>query len=325
VKADAAGLGVVAFACLLAAHDTSAEAQDARPPVSLSIEGGTCAAAPIAELLTDLRIELLVRLVYGTSAPPGAYLAVVSCSPDIVTTSVTTPEGMRRSNQTDLRQVPANVRSRVVALTVAELVHDLDREPPPPGPPPLPPPLPVLQEQPATPPAPLPALRSIELGAFATASDFLQHGLALEGGGIRFVYARGPLFAGIEMAALTATEHFEPGTVHAVLSYGSPYVGWQQGSPRFMTRLGAAYAVGAARLGGAATAPTAFASTVSGAWAAPYLFGEIELGLWQGLRLYVRGQLGWVVAPVTGQVAGTSDVALEGLWGGVNLGTALEL
>jgi hypothetical protein len=31
------------------------------------------------------------------------------------------------------------------------------------------------------------------------------------------------------------------------------------------------------------------------------------------------------MAPVTGQVAGTNDVALEGTWGGANLGMALAL
>ena len=133
----------------------------------------------------------------------------------------------------------------------------------------------------------------------------------------------GKVSVGLEVAILSDTERFATGTVRATLPYGSPYVGWQQAWHVLATRLGAGYALGAARLSGSTSTPLAYSRTITGLWASPYLFGELQLRVTEGLSVVARGQLGWVTATVTGQVAGGSDLSLDGLWAGGQLGLAL--
>lgn len=306
-------------------HARPAGAQPASVLRPIHLDPSSCEATPFGDVAAILRVELYNRLVEG---PPrqDAYRAALDCAGSIVVVSVTVPGGTTRSFRTDLGGTPANVRARVVGLGVAELVRELDREPalPPPAPRPPPPPARVPDE----PSPPLHADRDrrvVDLGAFAQTSSFELDGAWLAGGGLRFDYADRRFAAGLDVALLTMTDRFEPGTTQVLLAYGSPYAAWRERWGPVQTRLGGGYALGAARIRGHATDATAFAGTTTGPWSAPYAFAALRLMLTDDLSVDARGQLGWVTSEVIGQVAGASDVALEGAWATVQLGIAITL
>ncbi len=300
----------------------AAETSEGLPAVSLVALNG-CQASLVVGVTADLRVELLARLVQSPP-PEDAYRATIACSGDVVTLSVSA-DSRERSRTADLAQVPVNVRSRVAALALAELVRDLDLDRDTPTPTVAAPPLP-MKLSPSPPPSSMTAATrksDVEIGAFAAASDFAQHDVTLPGAGLRFGYSRAWLYAGFDVAIMSDTERFAPGTVRVILTYGSPYVAWQQTWRAAAARLGAGYALGAARLTGLATAPLTPRGSISGPWASPYLLAEFELHITEGLRLQARGQLGWVTAPVIGQVAGTGELSLAGFCTGAQLGLAL--
>jgi hypothetical protein len=290
------------------------------------VERSTCEGPAFTEISAVLRVELLNRLL--EQSQPDAYRAILDCTGDSIAISVTPPHGPAKTRQINLTRSPANVRARVVALSLAELVRDLDREPPPVA-------VVPVERSPAPPkdtvvaPAPLrplpPRRRAIELGAFAETSNFRLDGIWLTGGGLRFDYVFRRLCAGFDVAALTTTEHFTQGNAQVFLAYGSPFVAWAEHWGRAQTFLGAGYAVGVARLGGQASDPRAFAGTTTAAWAAPYGFAALAVVVAEGLTIDARGQLGGVTSPVIGEVTGGHDVAIQGLWASAQIGLALAL
>jgi hypothetical protein len=305
----------------------AAGAVEPPPGPAVYIERSACDATPIAQVASILRVELFNRLVEG---PPEAngYRAAIDCSGDVVDISVAAPARRTRTLRTNLAPVPVNVRSRIVALAIAELVRDLDREPPPPPPPPPPPAPTTALRAPVLPvaPASIPRQsRAVTLGVFAQASSFRLDGAWLAGGGLRFDYVYRRLCVGLDTAMLTTTEHFDEGTARILLGYGSPYLAWRETWGRVQTRLGAGYALGAASVRGHATEPGAFAGTTTGPWTAPYAFAALGLAVTTGLRVEARGQAGWVTVPVKGEVSGGGGVAIEGLWMSVEVGVALAL
>jgi hypothetical protein len=166
----------------------------------------------------------------------------------------------------------------------------------------------------------------VSLGAFAQTSTFRLNGLWLAGGGLRFDYVYRRLCLGLDAALLTTSESFDPtGTARVFLAYGSPYAAWRERWGPAQTRLGVGYAMGAARLTGTATDPRVFAGTTTGPWSAPFAFAALALGITDGLGLEARGRVGWVTSPVVGEVLGSGDVALEGLWASVDVGMTLAL
>jgi hypothetical protein len=309
---------IACWLCVQAVSVQVAQASQERL-VSLSAQD-SCPSSLVAQVTTVLRVELLARLLEGRTRKD-AYRATMACSGDVVTLSVS-GDGRVRSRTADLAQVPASVRPRVAALALAELVRDLDREVPAQAVAAPPPPATISPLHAVASPATR-AIHTIELGAFAVVSDFVQHRVALAGGGLRFAYSRASLSAGLDVAIVSDTERFPPGTVRTILTYASPYVGWQQAWRVAATRLGAGYALGAAHLSGSVSASLAYARAITGLWAAPYLFGDLELRVTEGVSVLGRGQLGWVTSSVTGQVAGASDLSLGGLWAGGQLGLAL--
>lgn len=291
--------------------------------IPVFLDASACDAAPPVEVVAVLRVELSDRLVDAPRSD--AYRAAMDCAGDVVVVSVAAPGAAGKSFRTNLAGVPANVRSRVVALGIAELVRDLDHEPRAPPRPPAPEePMPPVERPPA--PAPAPARRAVDLGAFATTSTFQLDGVWLAGGGLRFDYAFGHACVGLDAALLTTTERFDPaGTARAVLAYGSPYAAWHERWGAAQTRLGVGYALGAARLSGQASDARVIAGTTTGPWTAPYGFAALGLTITDGLDVDARGRLGWVTSPVVGEVAGGSEMALRGLWASVEVGMAIAL
>ena len=314
-----APFGLIVAAGTTHTRVSAAEAAPSARPVY--VERSACESALSGEIAAILRVELLNRL--ADSAPPDAYRTAIDCAGDLVAISVTPPSGASKSRQANLAGSPANVRSRIVALAVAELVRDLDREPRP-LPPPVPAPASAKDAAPSPPPS-IPRRRAVELGAFGQTSSFQLDGVWLAGGGLRFDYVYKRLCAGFDVAALTTTERFEQGTAQAFLAYGSPFVAWDERFGRAQTFVGAGYALGVAKLSGQASDPRAFAGATTGPWSAPYGFAALALVVAEGMSVDARGQLGWVTSPVIGDVTGGRQVALEGLWASVQLGLAIAL
>jgi hypothetical protein len=328
------------FAChvALAASSASAQAADpsapasaesgARPPVR--VDGNECRLAPLDDVIAVLRIELPSRLVEGSATGP-AYEIALDCAADVIGIRVGAPWRPDRRYRTSLRGAPPSVRSRIVALAIAELVRDLDRE---------------LASAPAAAPArgaspsrgktPADDLREerepgarprypVELGALAQASTFGLDGRWLLGGGLRFEYAGGSICAGVDAVLLASDERFDFGAAQSVLSYAGPYAGWSDTVGPLHLRLGAGHAVGAARLAGRTTQRGVDADSVSGPWSAPYGFAALAVAITRALRLDARLQAGWVASPVVGEVSRGGDVQLRGLWTSVQMGWALGL
>jgi hypothetical protein len=312
--------GLVLGAAATSVEVASADPVPAARPVQVERNG--CEALPPEEIVSILRVELLGRLLEG---PPRADAdpVTIDCSGDVVEISVGAPDGTSKSTRTTLTGAPTNIRSRIVALAIAELVRDLDREllrGPPPAHPPAPSGDPLTPPERASNPS-----RPIDLSVFAQTSGFPLHDLWLAGGGLRFDFACRLLCVGFDASLLTTTERFAQGTAQVFLGYASPYLAWRYGWGRAETLLGAGYALGAARLVGRAADAGVIAGTTTGAWTAPYGLAVLALALTGDLSVEARGQLGWVIWPVIGEVSGGTDVAIRGLWASVQAGLAITL
>jgi hypothetical protein len=300
-----------------------------RAPVH--VERSTCAAASRDDVMTVLRIELPGQIV-DDAAPGGAYEVAVDCVRSAVALSIAAPGGARKTYRMDLAGAPRGVRSRIVALAIAEIVRDLDRDASA-GPPEEPSPgrapdtgtaevAPAVQDAPA--PAP-PRSGPVFLSALGEAASFRLDGRWLLGGGLRFEYARRLLSAGVDAVFLEADEGVSLGTARVLLPYASPYIGLGASTGPWQARVGAGCALGAASLSGHAMDAGARAATVTGAWIAPYAFGQLGLVTTDFLRIDLRAQVGWVAASVDGTVQGGADVNLAGLWTSMQLGAAFSL
>jgi hypothetical protein len=328
----------LAMTLAVGAVSRAAGAEPERAPVYVEWRG--CEASSSSDVAAILRVELLNRVV-DSSGRADAYRTTVECTGDQVAIAVGAQAGgATKALQANLARTPANVRARIVALAIAELVRDLDRDlhgPPPVAPAPMaspPTPPPPLPSEPAparardhvvSPAAAEPLLRSVNVGAFAAASTLRLDGVWLGGGGAEIEVVQPHWCAGLDATFLTSTQRFDPGTAQALLGYGSPYVAWRGAWPYAELRLGAGYALGAASISGHPTDPRAFGATTTGPWTAPYGFGALAFVLARRVSVDVRAEAGWVTSPVTGNVAGGADLALEGFWMGLHAGATIRL
>jgi hypothetical protein len=282
------------------------------------IERSSCKTVPITEVLGVLRVELAAQLVEWP-LPDKVYQVAIDCSDEVVVISVAMTKRETRSYRTNLTNAPSNVRPRIVALAIAEIVRDLDRESAKlalasPVRQEVPPPQTVLE-----PPPPKEGdTRPAQFGVFAAVSTFHFDGSWLAGGGPHFDYVYRWLCAGFDAALLEGDHRFTTGIVRALLGYGSPYVAW-----RGVT----GYALGAATVTG--LGPSNYlSSTLTGPWAAPYVFGALAFAVTHSITVDLRAQAGWVTMSVLGQVQrvpGGADVNLDGLWTSMQIGTAFTL
>jgi hypothetical protein len=289
-----------------------------------------CPVTRLDDVLAVLRVEIPGRLTDDVSLG-AAYNVEIECEVDTVRVTASTPSQGTRTTRTTLAGVPPSVRARILALALAEIVGDLDREashpPPPPAELSAPSPPPALAETPEGRGSAQGrfANRPVHMAAFAQTSSFRFDGRWLAGGGLRFEYSSGHLCAGIDATFSANDQRFSFGVTQSMLVYASPYVGWAGGKDRLGVRLGAGYALGAARLSGRATDPRFSAAALSGAWTAPYGFAALSLILTDAVRAEGRIQAGWVTTPVVGEVAAGGDIRFEGLWASAQIGFALGL
>jgi hypothetical protein len=316
------------------ASTESSRAAGAPSSRAVHFEGGPCAAVSPHDVAAALRVELAGRWVERAAGPDDDE-ATLDCAGGSVAISVATAGTPARKRQMNLASMQADIRARVVALALAELVRDLDRDvaTPPPAPPSPPPPsiAPTATTERAPRDSSLPRARdpnaepAATLAAFAQASTFGSDGTWLVGGGMRFDYAGRWWCAGLDAAALTMTERFAPGNAETVLAYAGPYAAWRQSWEGAQLRAGGGVALGAARLTGHASETGAFSGTTTGLWSAPYGFAALRVRVMGPIALEARGQLGWVTSPVIGEVSSGGEVALKGLWASVGVGVALAL
>jgi hypothetical protein len=304
-------------------------AADTKTPVY--VEMGTCEVASTDQVMSLVRVELGAQLV---DAPPdtGCHV-VVECSGDVVTVSVAARDRLKRSHRTDLAGSPANVRPRIVALEIAELVRDVAREPevlrtaavprdrtPPDS---APGPSEGLAMTPSS--ADTPSRNRVTLTAFGLASTFRYDGRWLGGGGLRFDYARDFICAGLDATLATRQDGSDLGTARMLVTRLSPYAAWYLSASGVAVRLGAGYALGMARIVGTAENGKAAGASVTGLWGGPYALGGIAYAATDAVDLDLRAEAGWVLLPVVGQVAGGNDVAVQGPWASVQIGLSLAL
>jgi hypothetical protein len=303
-----------------------------RPRTPIRVESDECPLVPPDELLAVLRVELPGRVLEGQVGGADAVEMAIECAGDTVLVHVSAPALPARTFRTNLKGVPPNVRARIMALAIAEMVRDLDRES---G---RAPPAHAAAPANETPRPTLAAMRPfaarvsprVQLAALAQTSTFRLDGHWLAGGGLRFEYSVAEACAGIDAVLLGTDRRFDFGTTQTLLSYASPYAGFLGVVGPVRVRLGGGFAFGVARLAGRASDPAFASGTLAGYWTAPYAFAAAAVAISDALRLDVRAQAGWVTSPVIGEVIGQGataggDARLEGLWTSAQAGLSLAL
>jgi len=296
-----------------------AKAADAPRPARLSvnIDGGACSIVLVDEVLFLAKIELHNPIV---ESPLAADCRVtVTCAGTRAAVVARTADGKGRVHETDLSEVSDSLRPRVVALAIAELVHEIE----------------VTQAEPsrddaarAAAPIEIPRAaptRGIALAAFAHASNFRLDNKWLFGGGVGASLARGPLVAGIDAAIATRDERFATGNAQVLLTYLAPTVGLRATSGRFGGQLGAGFALGIAHITGEAGDPRASGDTLTEFWGAPFAFGTISYVASDAISIGLRAHAGWVTLPVVGLVWNGPPIDIKGVWSGAQLGVTLAL
>src|SRR5579859_5911849 len=184
-----------------AAPPTSAEAS--RGPVRLRLDGGACTALRLDDVLPFAEVEVGHRLA---PAEPDDDAILVRCTGDLVSIHATTTDKTPRSYRTDLGRTPPSIRPRVVAIAIAEVVHDLEigparrRAPEPEA-------GPERREQPLEVPVPtMPPTADTRLGLFLESSHFQRGDRWLTGGGLRFDHQEAHWSVGLDAAVIVRDE-----------------------------------------------------------------------------------------------------------------------
>jgi hypothetical protein len=304
------------------------EAARAAASAAVYVEAGECASAPLAQVLSLLRVELGARL---RERPELQVVRVrIECSGDDVLVTASPPDAPVRSQRLSLTAVPVSLRPRIVALQAAEIVRESE--------------LPAAQDRvqpareprlPSTAAAPGDPARTsgardaavlhhgVQLQLFAQASSYHRDGRWLGGAGVRVELALFSLRVGIDGAFATRGDASQLGSDRVLSAYLAPHVAWPFTAGRMAARLGVGHAIGFARITGDSSDPAAVAGTVSGPWMAPFMLAGASYALGSAFALQLRAEAGWVVLSVIGEVARAQSVELSGLWTNLQLGVAL--
>ena len=323
------GVGRVLALLALALHGRAAFAAPpsfdaSRAPVRLRFDGARCTALRLDDAMPFAEVEVGRRL--AAAQPDDEEAILVRCSGDLVTISATTSENVARAYRTDLTRTPPSIRPRIIAIAIAEVVHDLEINPSQrPAPLAVSEPRPESAERPleVAPPTPLPTAAT-QLAVFSQADHFQLGNRWLVGGGIRFDYLQPRWSVGLDAALIGRDESAVISDVRTILAYMSPCAAarWSRGP--FALRAGGGYAFGVAQITGASN-PGVSPDKLTGPWGSPYAFLAGAFAVSDIVTLEVRGLAGWVNVSVVGQVEGGGDVALKGFWSSAQLGIALAL
>ena len=293
------------------------------PEGGVRIESSTCPHPLVEDVQHLARVELnSAGLPDGEDAPR----VTLTCSGRVVLIRAALgPEGDVR--QLDLDQTEDNLRPRVIALAIAELVRDTANRA---VRPPLLPAPPINEAKTEIEPAlaPPPVLHSESknrLVLFGKLSNFGSNFQPLFGGGLGFAHDLGHFSLGLGSELVASNRDTALGSVHVLAADLSVRLALRFPSRILPAEIGIGHALGLAQLSGTNGSPNADASSLSGVWAAPFLFGGIEAPLGDAFFLQLAAQIGVVTWPVRGYVDHSSDVGMTGFWGALTLGVGLNL
>jgi hypothetical protein len=306
--------GCARFVFWLLVHAACSEVARAQTNIPVHVEESSCATVPRDALEAALRVELGERVV--EQAEPGTLRVRVSCPDDHALVAVTRPDGTESESATALRRVSSDLRPRVIALTLVEIVRNLERAP-----------APAVQAEPVEPPPaqPLPAAPPaprVHIGVSGHGRSFGVLETWLAGGGVGARGSVGPVELGLDLVVLTSEREGRRGSVRALSALVRPSVAYARARGFWSGRIGAGCDAGFASVTGHAEAPHARDGRVKGQWLSPYGFvgGSYRITPW--LELGASLEAGWVMVPVVGQIQKTRDVRLDGPWAGLSLGVA---
>jgi len=305
----------------VAVREAAAELASA-PKLPVVLQTNRCEAVANAQVRAILRIELLGRVPDDEDASGGSaqrYAVEIRCGAHEFVVSVTPPTGSARDAQLSLGTLSPEVRARIVALTVAELVRDLDNR------------LPLADSPPtreSSAPAQAPERAGGPLwqtGAWIEGASFSLRAPWLVGGAARIDYGRGGLGVGLDAGALTGSERLSFGNTQTLLAYAAPHVDWRVQSRRIHHDLGLGVAVGAARVDGAPDVAGWQGSSTTGMLVTPFVMDHLAIEVARSFSVELTVRVGWTLGSVVGQeVVGQEtdgrSVDLSGPWTSVGLG-----
>jgi hypothetical protein len=281
------------------------------------LEGRGCEASVLDAVRAQLRVEL------ANQAPfPDRMRVRLSCAASVAEVVVFERPGNREltRQRVDLRATRQQLKPRILALTIVELIREAKAVDGAPA---------RAVEPPATSAdrASLAAEepterepRAIALLAFAQASSFRFQTPLAWGAGLRLDYGLPQFALGLDSTIARSTESRSLGSIATTMIALSLHAAWAPRAGDRFARLGLGHAFGVGRISGDADAPGASGQVVTAAWAAPYALAAIGSELGPVLVVELRGQLGWVTVPVEGLVAEGRTVRLGGVWSCLQLG-----
>jgi hypothetical protein len=280
------------------------------------LEGKGCEASVLDAVRAQLRVEL------ANQAPfPDRMRVRLSCAASMVEVVVFEHDENREliRQRVDLRATREQLKPRIVALTIVELIREAEAFDSKPA---------RTVESPATSAdraslaaeAPIEReRRAIALLAFAQVSSFRFETPIAWGAGLRLDYGLSPFALGLDSTIARGTESRSLGSIATTVIAMSLHAAWAPRAGDLFARLGLGHAFGVGRISGEPHAPGTRGQVVTGAWGAPYALAALgtELG---PVLVELRGQLGWVTLPVEGLVAEGHTVRLAGAWSCLQLG-----
>src|SRR4051794_19675246 len=90
----------------------------------MQLESTGCTGLRLDDVLPFAQVEVGSRL--ADASDEGAAPVVVKCTGDRITILVSGPDHAPRTYRTDLANTPPSIRPRIVAIALAEVLHDLD-------------------------------------------------------------------------------------------------------------------------------------------------------------------------------------------------------
>jgi hypothetical protein len=268
------------------------------------LDSSACASVPAAELRHLLALELAPRRLAApgevAADDPRATHARIRCSSNQARLSVDGRAGRRQELELDLQETMASARTRLLALTLSELIATLEMETAQTAHPPL------ADGQAAAPTAANP----VRVPEAWRGQWWLGAGLAREGrpallapalhSGLLWYVKQLPLAFQFDLLGSRGQRALAEGRLTAWTLAGSAALLARVRTAWLDVLLGAGARLGYARLDGATRTGSLAAGAVSGAWWGPLLHGSLMLRLHQRWGLRAALELAYVAKPVRG-------------------------
>jgi hypothetical protein len=303
---------LVVMAAVVLTTGRALAAREGPGPVRISIDD--CADADLAE------ITRLIDLEVGVSREPGLVRVAIECNGGQVMLEVGDPTSGRRSSRTlRLDRTAAEARARLVALAAVELAATVVSEPPAPAPAVAPPPAIARLREVAPPRGPDDEL-SWRLLAGVGGARFFSRLATTTSAGLKLCYdGWRVLDASAEIEGSFGSGSRSRRSASAAWLSLSPLLGAHRRLGRFTTRAVTGPRLALARLQADATLPGDQAGSFTAPWAG--WLAKVGLGRSFGSRIAVElaGEVGHVLSPIGGRIAGDREIAVEGAWIGASL------